>query len=319
MNTETLAARFGQNTAVVISHIADDPARVLTAVQYAALGNRKVVLAQVAAAPRRAIPNGGPRRRKLASPAAQNASATRPPQWASTWSEILSRVFLLGKVPLEEIPQTVRTLGAQQLLLSSPQLAEEFWETTNTFETAETLAAPVWVLGPKIAAPVPKQIKRILMPLAFGIGFERPLKLASQIAGAWGATVAILHVVAPEENAWREPSSSLTANGRLQQFLQRLCDAHCRLELSIRGGDPAEAILKFDELEPHDLILLTCPEEFGVHRPFHGATRRILHEARCPVLLTRPDPEPRQRAVDLLIAQSPSQQPMFGRVSGVVQ
>ena len=319
MNNETLAGRSGQNTAVVISHVADDPARVLTAIRYAALDNQKVVLAQVALAPRRPIPNGGPRRRKFSSTVPQNVPATKPPQWASTWSEILSRVFLLGKVPLEEIPQTVCTLGAQQLLLSSPQLAEDFWETTNTFETAETLAAPIWVLGRNVAATVPDRIKRILLPLTFGTGFERPLKLASQMAGAWGATVAILQVVPHQDSVWREPSSPFTANARLQQFLQQLCDAHCPLEISIRDCDPAEAILKFDVQHPHDLMLLPCPEDYGVRRPFCGATRRILNEARCPVLLMRPEPEPRQSAIDLLIAQNPSQESMLARVSGVVQ
>jgi hypothetical protein len=135
MSSETLVSGSTQNTVVVIAHTWDDPARVLTAVQYAALGNRKVVLGQTASAPRRATSNGGLRRRRPSSLGAPNPPTTKPSQWASTWSEILSRVFLLGKIPLDEVPQIVRALGAHQLVLSSPQLAEEFWETTNTWET----------------------------------------------------------------------------------------------------------------------------------------------------------------------------------------
>jgi nucleotide-binding universal stress UspA family protein len=155
--------------------------------------------------------------------------------------------------------------------------------------------------------------------LSLKSGFEGPLRTASQIAGAWGATVAILHVVTHEEKALKEPCTPLTVSTRLQRFLQQLCDAHCPLEISIRDGDPSEAILKFDALHPHDLILLRCAEDFGVQRPFCGTTRRVLNEAHCPVLLTRPEPERIQTPVDLLISESPARQSMLTRPSGVVQ
>ena len=319
MSSNPLVPKGAPKTALVISQTCDDPARVLTAVQYAGLGNAKIILAQLTAPARNGIHGGNPYRRRSARQDARIDTAAEHPEWPRIWSEILNRVFLLGNIHIGDIPDIARAMGAHQLLLSSPQVAEDFWQATYGSDMENIFDAPVWILGRSISTCVPQRIKRILLPLSLRTGFDARLRTASQLAGASGATLAILHVISDKEMSLREAYTPWTVNARLQQFFKQLYDAPCPLEISIRDGNPADAILKFDSQHTHDLVILRSAQEFGSSRPFCGTTRRILNEVSCPVLLTRPESPEKQTAPDLFVPKTSSRNVMLLSTSGAVQ
>lgn len=319
MSNKTLATKHALNTALVISRTSDDPGRVLTAVRYAALGNQKVVLAQVISTQVNPICDDGLGRGAFARRGSQSQLPIAHSERPALWSEILNRVFLLGNIHIDDIPEIRRAMGARHLFLSCPQLAQEFWQASQRHENDGIFEAPVWVMGRSVSGAVPERIKRILLPLSLRTEFAERLRIASTLAAGSGATLVILNVVTSQEVAYRKACTPWTVKSRLQGFFDELSAAPCSLEISLRDGDPAEAILKFDTQHPHDLVILRSPANARADRPFCGATRRILSEAHCPVLLMRPEGAEKHSPIELLTGEAPPQEVALARTSGEVQ
>ncbi|HET9101606.1 MAG TPA: universal stress protein [Acidobacteriaceae bacterium] len=289
MSCDSLGDKPGSSTALVIAHPYDHPLRVLHAVRVAGLSNRKVMLAQLSATPFSDMPQGILRRRRTSREKVQPRPVLGDAEWPNLWSEILNRVFLLGDVRSEDVPDLARAMGADHLVFCSQDVAEAFWKTTDRYDTAGLCDAPMWVMGRNVAPDMPEGIERILLPLSFRNDFEARLGAASQLAKATGAMLAILHVQSPEENPFEKACTTWGLSARLRDCLDRLLVGPCRIQISVCDGDPAEAILSFGRENPHGLILMRMSEVFRVDRTFRGVTRRVVNESYCPVVLMRSD------------------------------
>lgn len=289
MSCNTLGCKWASATALVIAHSFDDPRRVLTAVRFASLSNRKIVLAQVSGGPSSGMHEWGGRRRRIVRQEMPPRAASGDAEWPKVWSEILNKVFLLGDVPPEDVPDIARGMEADHLLFCSQHAAEAFWKTTDRYDTAAICDVPMWVMGRSISPRAPEGIQQILLPLSFRNDFEGRLRTASQLANAAGATLVILHVQSHEENAFEESCAAWALSARLRDCLDRLLGGPRRIQISVCDGDPAEAILKFESEHPHSLILMRGSGACAVERSGRGVTRRVLSEASCPVVLTRTD------------------------------
>lgn len=289
MSCSALSGKCTSTTALVIAHPYDHPLRVLHAVRVAGLSNRKVVLAQISATPFSDMPEESFRRRRISREKGQPRPTVGDAEWPNVWSEILNKVFLLGDVQSEDVPDLARAMDAQHLVFCSRDVAEAYWKTTDRYDTAAICEVPMWVLGRSVSPSVPQGIERILLPLSFRNDFESRLQAASQIADATGATLVILHVQSHEENPFEEACASWALSARLRECLDRLLVGSSDIQISVCDGDPAEAILNFGRENPHGLILMRMSGVFRVDRTFRGVTRRVINEAYCPVVLLRPD------------------------------
>lgn len=289
MSCNTFGYRWASATALVIAHSFDDPRRVLTAVRFASLSNRKIVLAHVSGAPSSGMHEGGGRRRRIVRREMPPRAASGDAELPKVWSEILDKVFLLGDVPSEDVPDIARGMEADHLLFCSQHAAEAFWKTTDRYDTAAICDAPMWVMGRNISLGAREGIQQVLLPLSFRNDFEGRLRDATQLANAMAATLVILHVQSHEENAFEESCAGWALSARLRDCLDRVLGGPRRIQISVCDGDPAEAILKFESEHPHSLVLMRGPGAYAFEQPGRGVTRRVLREAGCPMVLTRAD------------------------------
>jgi len=105
-----------------------------------------------------------------------------------------------------------------------------------------------------------------------------------------------LHSVAPSLAAelTGELASRTAQSARAPQRLEELIDRACggttlSVRGHIRGGTPLDAILKTATEIDADLIVVGSHRRRGVEKLMLGSVaERVLHEARCPVLLAVP-------------------------------
>lgn len=307
-------------TVMVIAQAFDHPGRVLLAVQYAEREHARVILAQLASLP------GADRsfRRRKPSRHTRAITAENAISWTercSLWSEILNRVFLVGAIRVENIAGLAGALGADGILLTDPDLAEQIWRGMFGDPATGAIHIPTWVLGRNVA-PVtdpPSGTRRILLPLSLRTGFEARLNLAFELAILRQATLAILHVVTRADSDLRRIETPWEVNDRLREFFSKLSDVRCPIEISVRDGDPAEAILNFDAQHPHELVIIRSPRCEAPVRSFRGITKRILGEARRPVIVVKADSPDASGTGNSAVASHSYEEVAFGSTSGAIQ
>jgi len=150
-----------------------------------------------------------------------------------------------------------------------------------------------WVTGadPTIA------LKRVLVAYDFSDDAELALNYALSFAGEYQSELHLLHVLPPfprneSEIAWHPQGRE----GTYHQATQRLeravrADAHscCTIKHAVSEGQPYREILNYAELNNIDLICLGANGAgFGIHALFGSNVDRVLRQAPCPVLVTRP-------------------------------
>lgn len=319
MTSDAITAWCTPRTVLVLAHPCDDPARVLTAVRYAGIGNARVILAQLSVAPRPAAEARFRRRRAAFPIIATERPAGIGPQWTGVWNDILSQAFLLGNIRIEDVAGIAVAMRADRILLSTPQLAEAFWQESELHNVPGLIETPILVLGKRVGAEVPERMGRILLPLSLRNEFATRLRMACHLANASGATLAILHVVPRSALNPTETSTPWTVRSRLQQLFDNCSEVLCPMEISIRDGDPVEGILKFDGQHPHDLVILRVSNEPGGERRIRGAVRRVLNGAHCPVLLIQAHEWKTMELDDKLAQKAGPPNVMLDRVAGGVQ
>lgn len=253
------------------------------------MGNAKVILAQLSAPPRHATEARFRRRRTADAITAMERHSATEGQWTEIWSEILRRAFLLGNLRMRDVSDVATGMRADRIFLSTPQLAERFWSEVEETGPAEALAIPAVVLGARVNDAVPERMGRILLPLSLRNEFETRLRIACSVAKDTGATLAVLHVVPRSAAHSNESATPWTVRENLQQFFNECSESPCDMEISVRDGDPVEAILKLDAHHPHHLVIVRMSTPQRTERRIRGAVRRLLNEVRCPVLLLHPD------------------------------
>jgi len=296
MGTGIFARGTGTKTALVVMRPSDAPSRVLQAIQSGTAGCSRLLLAQLLPpvnategchwrspwqpAGRAALPPGFDPQREQAHRSAE-------------WAEILRKVFLIGSANAAELPGLTRQLEVERVVLPSPATAEYAWQMLSADGGAVPSMVPLWVMTPNTAVDFRNThaIRRILFPLSLKPGFEGRLHLASRLARSYNATLSILHVFTESSAIPPQERSPLYVHSRLPLRSLRMSGLLCPMEICIRAGDPAEAILQFQEKGAHDLIFMRGPRCFlGGRPPIAAVSHRIMSEARCPVILVRDSP-----------------------------
>jgi nucleotide-binding universal stress UspA family protein len=133
-----------------------------------------------------------------------------------------------------------------------------------------------------------RTVGRILVPIDFSPGSDEALAHARELARGLDADVLVLHVSAAMGSL---PGSALArrerraAERRLDAAVGALRAAGVRADRTVRGGMPAEQILRTAATQQVDLIVMGTHGRRGVARLLLGSVaEEVAARARCPVL-----------------------------------
>jgi nucleotide-binding universal stress UspA family protein len=141
------------------------------------------------------------------------------------------------------------------------------------------------------------ELRRVLVAYDFSDDSELALNYALSLAQEYQSELHLLHVLPPyslneSEISWypmgREGTYHKAAH-RLQKAVPT--DAHlwCDIKHAVSEGQPYREILNYAEKNQIDLICLGAHGAgFGMRTLFGSNVDRVLRQAPCPVLVTRP-------------------------------
>jgi nucleotide-binding universal stress UspA family protein len=154
-------------------------------------------------------------------------------------------------------------------------------------------------MAPPPVHPLP--YRTIVVPLDGSPFAEQALDQAYAVAAATGASLLLVAVASePDEFLAAEVGDipvwmledRLAETERLQAYLQqqatRLTNAGLAVEIQVRAGSPATAILDAAEEAAADLIVMATHGRSGLQRFWLGSVAlKVVQSARTPVLLVR--------------------------------
>ncbi len=141
------------------------------------------------------------------------------------------------------------------------------------------------------------QLKRVLVAYDFSDYSELALNYALSFAQEYQSELHLLHVLPPfslneTEISWyprgREGSYHQAAR-RLQKAVPAEAHFWCEIKHAVSEGQPYREILSYAERNEIDLICLGAHGAgFGMRTLFGSNVDRVLRQAPCPVLVSRP-------------------------------
>ena len=141
------------------------------------------------------------------------------------------------------------------------------------------------------------KLRRVLVAYDFSDHAELALNYGLSFAQEYQAELHLLHVLPPlslsePEIAWYPPGKEGTyhkAARRLQQAVPAEAHLGCQIKHAVSEGQPYREILSYAEKNEIDLICLGAHGAgFGMKALFGSNVDRVLRQAPCPVLVTRP-------------------------------
>lgn len=150
-----------------------------------------------------------------------------------------------------------------------------------------------WVTG----SDTKIELKRVLVAYDFSDCSELALNYALSFAQEYQSELHLLHVLPPftlneSEISWyplgREGTYHKAAH-RLQKAVPTEAHLWCDIKHAVSEGQPYREILNYAERNQIDLICLGAyGAGFGMRALFGSNVDRVLRQAPCPVLVTRP-------------------------------
>lgn len=211
---------------------------------------------------------------------------------ANLWAEILSEVTVLKNTPLERIPALADSLAVDLVVLTAPEIGRIPLRGSNNanVDLFGSLALPILICGShlkRMSLWDSRQLRRILVPFAFGPNLLTQLRFACRFARRHRSRLTLLHVFENQEadsQSWDRSPSGL--EGKLPLAVLQQEGILCPLEIAVSEGHPERKILSFNEGKPHDLILMGGPRKrLSYEGSGHGVTEPVLAGAQCPVLI----------------------------------
>lgn len=143
-------------------------------------------------------------------------------------------------------------------------------------------------------------LSHVLVPTDFSESSGVALRYGKALAGAFGATLHVVHVVQePFAQPWAVEAYGFSlatlqedwmreAGTRLEQALSEAERTTYRAEIVTVLGHPVVEILKYAEAHPIDLIVIGTHGRGPLGHMVMGSTaERVVRKAPCPVLTVR--------------------------------
>jgi len=145
-------------------------------------------------------------------------------------------------------------------------------------------------------------IKTLLLPVDFTAPSPAAMRMAGEMATAFGAEVVLQYVIEPVRfpGEWTlavmtryidiEPDLVKRANESLQQLAADAFPANVTARYRVDRGPAREMIIKAAEEEQAGLIVIASHSQSGVSHLVLGSTAEyVVRAAPCPVLTVRYD------------------------------
>ncbi len=203
----------------------------------------------------------------------------------------------------ETIAKEAAVYGADLIVMRSRRRPHRAALLGSTAESvSRTAPCPVlvmhtdersWVLG----SPTKIELQRVLVAYDFSDYSELALNYALSLAQEYQSELHLLHVLPPftlreTEISWtplgREGAYHKAAH-RLQKAIPPEAHLWCKIKHAVSEGQPYREILAYAEKNNIDLICLGAHGAgFGMQALFGSNVDRVIRQAPCPVLVTRP-------------------------------
>ncbi len=199
------------------------------------------------------------------------------------------------------IPQTAAMRQVDLIVMRSrrrPVAAALLGSTAEA--VCRTAPCPVMVTHPHEHEWVGKttgeiDLKRILVAHDFSNDSELALSYGLLLAQEYQAEVHLMHVLpyapvpASKGMSMTESEAFEDATKRLQGSIPEEVYLWCKVKQAIRSGQPYREILTYAEEQNIDLICMGVHGAgFAMRALFGSNADRVLRQAPCPVLITRP-------------------------------
>jgi nucleotide-binding universal stress UspA family protein len=215
------------------------------------------------------------------------------------WRSLIVRCDDVGAA----IAREAATYGADLIVMRSRRRPHRAALLGSTAESvSRTAPCPVLVMHSDerdwVSAPDTKiELKRILVAYDFSDYSELALNSALSLAQEYQSELHLLHVLPPftlneSEISWYPLGREGTyhkALHRLQKAVPAEANLWCDIRPAVSEGHPYREILNYAERNDIDLICLGAHGAgFGMRALFGSNVDRVLRQAPCPVLVTRP-------------------------------
>jgi nucleotide-binding universal stress UspA family protein len=203
----------------------------------------------------------------------------------------------------DTIVREAATYGADLIVMRSRRRPHRAALLGSTAESvSRTAPCPVLVMHSDERdwindADTSVHLNRVLVAYDFSDYSELALNYALSLAQEYQSELHLLHVLPPftlneAEISWyplgREGAYHKAAH-RLQKAVPLEAHLWCRIKHAVSEGQPYREILQYAEKNQIDLICLGAHGAgFGVRTLFGSNVDRVLRQAPCPVLVTRP-------------------------------
>jgi hypothetical protein len=273
---------------LVVTRRCDDPARVLLTVRHAEASAARILLVQLCTDESDAASAGWGRRATPSWAAAFPNSNSRESHAGKIWAEIANRSFILNCIRIAEIPLLVKTFDIDRVMVVAERAVDQKSELPLEQQVAARVQVPVWVIGrglPAHADP-PARMHKVLVPVGPGPASSRSVAFACELARSQGASLTALHVYSAGKIVSIDERSPFSTGSWLPLSSSALAQPDCPIEVVIRQGDFADAVLEFNARHRHEVIVLRAACEGETKFPSQpDPVRRICSEIASEVVL----------------------------------
>jgi nucleotide-binding universal stress UspA family protein len=212
-------------------------------------------------------------------------------------------VLMEGDDVGEAISQAASEYDADLIVMRSRRRPHRAALLGSTAESiSRTAPCPVLVMHSDErdwVQPMSKEITlhRVLVPYDFSDYSELALRYALSFAQEYQAELHLLHVLPPfsvdeSEISWHpfgREGAYHKASHRLQKAIPQEAYLWCDVKNAVSEGRPYREILSYAEKNKIDLICLGAQGAgFGMQTLFGSNVDRVIRQAPCPVLVSRP-------------------------------
>ena len=129
--------------------------------------------------------------------------------------------------------------------------------------------------------------KTILIPLDGSSLAEAALEHGEVLARKFNSRIILLRVCTAAAQV--DPVSGLDSRQiYLEEVAKGLRESSLEVETRLQKGDPGRVIIEMAESTEIDLVILSSHGRTGLARWVYGSVaEKILHQARCPMMLIR--------------------------------
>lgn len=151
-------------------------------------------------------------------------------------------------------------------------------------------------LDSTLTAPLPSDIRRVLLGTDLGHTSELATDRAFDLALRHGADLLVVSVIDPDELSKRHGRASTrwdqVRDGRhhaAQELVARGKAIRVTVSFLVWTGDPGESIVSAAEAESVDLVVVGTHGRGAIGRLLLGSvSEHVVRHAPCPVLVVRP-------------------------------